>query len=316
MFGTHADPTSVWRERASRSTSSACAPSRTATSRRRPSPASPPARGRITAIAKSLTNRYHPTVELFLAHADQVRRAERLGRELRRAARRARARGRGRIHRSTAKERSRTCWSRRVIRGSSASRRGARLRAARVRGEGRGRRCRHGSGDRVAERARGRLGGRLGPAARAAAPAAQRPARVLLEARPRGVPSPRARRERSGCCTIWGGPRIRPAGVGRRRPGQPSVSRHARLPGDRGDRLPQGLARGRTPRRPGRGPRPRDARPVPRARPRLDGSRPHGRPAHALDRGSRGQWAFPAADTIAGAKYAARAFTRRVCRTR
>jgi hypothetical protein len=32
--------------------------------------------------------------------------------------------------------------------------------------------------------------------------------------------------------------------------------------------------------------------------------------------GIAGQWAFPAADTIAGAKYAARAFTRRVCRTR
>jgi cation diffusion facilitator CzcD-associated flavoprotein CzcO len=32
--------------------------------------------------------------------------------------------------------------------------------------------------------------------------------------------------------------------------------------------------------------------------------------------GVHGQWAFPAADTIAGAKYAARAFTRRVCRTR
>ena len=32
--------------------------------------------------------------------------------------------------------------------------------------------------------------------------------------------------------------------------------------------------------------------------------------------GVAGQWAFPAADTIAGAKYAARAFTRRVCRTR
>ena len=32
--------------------------------------------------------------------------------------------------------------------------------------------------------------------------------------------------------------------------------------------------------------------------------------------GVQGQWAFPAADTIAGAKYAARAFTRRVCRTR
>ena len=32
--------------------------------------------------------------------------------------------------------------------------------------------------------------------------------------------------------------------------------------------------------------------------------------------GVAGQWAFPAADTIAGAKYAARAFTRRVCRSR
>jgi hypothetical protein len=32
--------------------------------------------------------------------------------------------------------------------------------------------------------------------------------------------------------------------------------------------------------------------------------------------GVAGQWAFPAGDTIAGAKYAARAFTRRVCRTR
>jgi hypothetical protein len=32
--------------------------------------------------------------------------------------------------------------------------------------------------------------------------------------------------------------------------------------------------------------------------------------------GIAGQWAFPAADTIAGAKYAARAFLRRTCRTR
>ena len=32
--------------------------------------------------------------------------------------------------------------------------------------------------------------------------------------------------------------------------------------------------------------------------------------------GVAGQWAFPAADTIAGAKYAARAFLRHVCRTR
>jgi hypothetical protein len=32
--------------------------------------------------------------------------------------------------------------------------------------------------------------------------------------------------------------------------------------------------------------------------------------------GAAGQWAFPAADTIAGAKYAARSFLRRACRTR
>ncbi|HVU78906.1 MAG TPA: hypothetical protein VHC67_15120 [Gaiellaceae bacterium] len=32
--------------------------------------------------------------------------------------------------------------------------------------------------------------------------------------------------------------------------------------------------------------------------------------------GVAGRWAFPAADTIAGAKYAARGYTRRVCRTR
>jgi hypothetical protein len=32
--------------------------------------------------------------------------------------------------------------------------------------------------------------------------------------------------------------------------------------------------------------------------------------------GVAAQWAFPAADTIAGAKYAARAYLRRICRTR
>jgi hypothetical protein len=32
--------------------------------------------------------------------------------------------------------------------------------------------------------------------------------------------------------------------------------------------------------------------------------------------GVNGEWAFPAADTIAGAKYAGRAFAERVCRTR
>ena len=32
--------------------------------------------------------------------------------------------------------------------------------------------------------------------------------------------------------------------------------------------------------------------------------------------GVAAQWAFPAADTIAGAKYTAHAFLRRLCRTR
>ena len=50
--------------------------------------------------------------------------------------------------------------------------------------------------DRVAERARGGRRGRLGPAARAGAAAAQRPARVLLAPRARGLPPARARRAR------------------------------------------------------------------------------------------------------------------------
>ena len=40
-------------------------------------------------------------------------------------------------------------------------------------------------------------------------------------------------------------------------------------------------------------------------------------PARTLSiAGVAGQWAFPAADTIAGAKYAAHGFLRRVCPTR
>ena len=62
--------------------------------------------------------------------------------------------------------------------------------------------------------------------------------------------------------------------------------------------------------------RARDTRTLDRARPGLD------RPALTDETrtlslaGVAAQWAFPAADTIAGAKYAARAFLRRACRTR
>jgi len=73
VFGTHADPTSVWRERAasihqqrmrSESDGHLAAPAFPGLAARE---------GTVTAIAKSLTNRYHPTVKLFLRHADQVR---------------------------------------------------------------------------------------------------------------------------------------------------------------------------------------------------------------------------------------------------
>ena len=67
-------------------------------------------------------------------------------------------------------------------------RRGARLRAARLRGEGRRRRRRDGRRDGMAERACRRRRGRLDPPARAAAPPAERAAPVLLEARPRRLP--------------------------------------------------------------------------------------------------------------------------------
>jgi hypothetical protein len=77
VFGTHADPTAQWRERAA------------AIRQRRMrsesdghlAPASFPGlavreaarRGSVRPLVASVTNRYHPTVEDFLAHADEVR---------------------------------------------------------------------------------------------------------------------------------------------------------------------------------------------------------------------------------------------------
>ena len=73
VFGTHADPLTLWRERAtsirqermrSESDGHLAAPGWPGLAARE---------GTITAIARSLTNRYHPTVDLFLWHAEQVR---------------------------------------------------------------------------------------------------------------------------------------------------------------------------------------------------------------------------------------------------
>ena len=112
VFGTHEDPTEVWRERAAairqrrmRSESDGhLAPAafpglavREAVRNGSPQP-----------LLRSVANRYHPTVDDFLAHAEAVRARSGWERELSRAARRAHPRGRRVASRSTAKDRSRT----------------------------------------------------------------------------------------------------------------------------------------------------------------------------------------------------------------
>ena len=73
VFGTHADPTAVWRERAhairQRRMRSESDGHLAATG----FPGLAVREGTIPALLRSVTNRYHPTVELFLAHADEVR---------------------------------------------------------------------------------------------------------------------------------------------------------------------------------------------------------------------------------------------------
>src|SRR3954462_9718071 len=73
VFGTHADPTSVWRERASSIRQQRMRSESDGHLAATGFPGLAAREGTITAIMRSLTNRYHPTVELFLAHADQVR---------------------------------------------------------------------------------------------------------------------------------------------------------------------------------------------------------------------------------------------------
>ena len=90
-----------------------------------------------------------------------------------------------------------------------------------------------------------------------------------------------------------------------------------RRAGDLRDGLPPRLPRGSAPRAARRRPRSRDGRPLDRPRERLDRPVAHRRhAARSRSPASPRQWAFPAADTIAGAKYAARAYLRRICRTR
>jgi hypothetical protein len=73
VFGTHADPTSVWRERASSIRQQRMRSESDGHLAATGFPGLAVREGTIPALLRSVTNRYHPTVELFLAHAEEVR---------------------------------------------------------------------------------------------------------------------------------------------------------------------------------------------------------------------------------------------------
>src|SRR5689334_20620377 len=73
VFGTHADPTAVWRERAASIRQQRMRSESDGHLAAAGFPGLAVREGTIPALLRSVTNRYHPTVELFLAHADEVR---------------------------------------------------------------------------------------------------------------------------------------------------------------------------------------------------------------------------------------------------
>jgi hypothetical protein len=73
VFGTHADPTTIWRERASAIRQQRMRSESEGHLAATGFPGLAVREGTLAALARSVTNRYHPTVELFLAHAEQVR---------------------------------------------------------------------------------------------------------------------------------------------------------------------------------------------------------------------------------------------------
>jgi hypothetical protein len=73
VFGTHADPTTTWRERASAIRQQRMRSESEGHLAATGFPGLAVREGTLAALARSVTNRYHPTVELFLAHAEQVR---------------------------------------------------------------------------------------------------------------------------------------------------------------------------------------------------------------------------------------------------
>ena len=273
-------------------------------------------------LVQSVWRGYHPTVGEFLEHVDEVR--LRVGWDdavvERRVAGVTAVDGGfeidgtvfGHVLARVAGIRASTC---RRARGRPSGR--PRLRAARVRRRRRRRRRRHGGCDRVGERARGRRAGHLGSAARPRAEAAQRPAAALLASRSRALP--RSRAWRAGRVPGGASRAVVPAGPRWDEPLERAGSRfrvaaeiERRRAGDLRDGLPAGF----------------------RADPLLarlvaeHALATHG-PWIVLDSdctvpgvtteertlalaGVAAQWAFPGADTLIGAKYAAHGFLRRV----
>jgi len=73
VFGTHPDPTSAWRERAASIRQQRMRSESDGHVAAAGFPGLAVREATLAALARSVTNRYHPTVELFLAHADEVR---------------------------------------------------------------------------------------------------------------------------------------------------------------------------------------------------------------------------------------------------
>ena len=240
-----------------RSGSGGCARSRTAISRRPAFPGSPSASrcGPARSAARRVGRRTATTrrVDVFLAHADEVRERSGWDAELRRAARRAHPRRRRRVRARRRRAVRARAASRPGIPGSLRASSGARacVRAARLRREvaivGAG----HGGRDRVAERARRGLRGGLDPAARAAAPSAERAAAVFSK---RGLAASTAwpRRARARCCATLRQPSYPPGrewdepldGADARGtlPRRSSSQLNGRRAGDLRDRVPSAAA--------------------------------------------------------------------------
>ena len=207
-------------------------------------------------LARDARDRYHPRSTTSSRTPSDVRERSGWDASFRRAARRRIARRRRRVRarrRGPVRARARRDRAPRAARPTSSPSAVHAYEPHEYASRGRGRRRRDGGGDRMAERARRRRRGRLGPPPRAASPAAERPARVLLAAGPRAPSTRLATSERAAVLRELSAAVLSArAGVGRadrRRPsardgfGVETESTNGARAGDLRHRLPQGLRR-------------------------------------------------------------------------